>query len=137
MKNLHRNNILQWNMVAKLGFDRNFECLTGWVQMNGLPIIQNMAYFWVLCKSYERISHWLGLDDLLATSKLTKVKIFHTSLHKTIRHRPNFVLLGVQSFGLNLYLILVVPYEIPLFCDFENTIICLKISASFLSENTV
>ena len=80
---------------------------------------------------------WLGLDDLLATSKLTKVKIFHTSLHKTIRHRPNFVLLGVQSFGLNLYLILVVPYEIPLFCDFENTIICLKISASFLSENTV
>ena len=48
----------------------------------------------VLCKSYKQISHWLGLDDLFATSKLTKAKTFHTFLHETIRHRPNFELLG-------------------------------------------
>ena len=31
----------------------------------------------ILCKSYEKISHWLGLDDLFATSKPTNVRFFH------------------------------------------------------------
>ena len=31
----------------------------------------------ILCKSYEKISHWLGLDDLFATSKPTNERFFH------------------------------------------------------------
>ena len=31
----------------------------------------------ILCKIDENISHWLGLDDLFATSKPTNVRFFH------------------------------------------------------------
>ena len=31
----------------------------------------------ILCKSYKKISNWLGLDDLFATSKPTNVRFFH------------------------------------------------------------